>query len=287
MKFRHAYKEKYASKPEQAEKKFRKNFGSSSLDLSEMWYDLCNTTEGPARLRKRDKTMKGFKAFMVAHHFLWTYPKNSDVLADNFFMCEKYARGKKVWRWVGKIAGLKGKKIVWDEKKYSSANEAIFIITIDGTDFKIWEPKHPSMPLDKGFYSKKFAHGAVKYEIAVDLYSSKCVWINGPFRGGFNDKSMYESGLRDKIPKGKLGIVDGGYKGFKELCIPNPKDPKPLRQFKSRARLRHETFNGRLKFFNCLSQTFRHGMNKHKLAFEAVCVTVQYQMDNGSEIYDV
>lgn len=287
LKLRGAYKARDANNREKLETKFRKNYGSSSIDLAEMWYDLCSTTDGPAKLRKREKSEKGFKCFMVAHHFLWTYPKNAEILADNFSMCEKYARGNKLWRWVGKIAALKGRKIVWNDEKYSSPNSAIFIITIDGTDFKIWEPKHPTMPLDKGYFSKKFSHGAVKYEIAIDVYSAKCVWVNGPFRGGFNDKSMYQSGLQAKIPKGKLGIVDGGYSGCKELCIPNPKDPMPLRQMKSRARLRHETFNGRLKFFNCLSQTFRHGINKHKMAFEAVCVTVQYQMDNGSRIYDV
>jgi hypothetical protein len=40
-------------------------------------------------------------------------------------------------------------------------------------------------------------------------------------------------------------------------------------------------------FFKCLSDTFRQGMDIHKFAFEAVCVTFQYQMDDGSPIYTV
>jgi hypothetical protein len=44
--------------------------------------------------------------------------------------------------------------------------------------------------------------------------------------------------------------------------------------------------NGRLKCFGSLSaQAFRHGFDKHKFVFEAVVVTVQYQMDDGSPIF--
>jgi hypothetical protein len=61
---------------------------------------------------------------------------------------------------------------------------------------------------------------------------------------------------------------------------------KELEKFKSRAWLRHETFNGRLKCFGSLSpQRFRHGIDKHKFVFEAIVVTVQYQMDNVSPIF--
>ena len=55
----------------------------------------------------------------------------------------------------------------------------------------------------------------------------------------------------------------------------------------SRARARHETFNGRIKNFGCLDDRFRHGMEKHKICFEAVCVIVQYQLENGSPLFDI
>jgi hypothetical protein len=72
------------------------------------------------------------------------------------------------------------------------------------------------------------------------------------------------------------------------LALPNHRDSKALYSFKSRAQLRQETFNGRLNLFDVLNQTFRHGFDKHsKLAIEAVCVIVQYQMDNGRPIFDV
>jgi hypothetical protein len=40
-------------------------------------------------------------------------------------------------------------------------------------------------------------------------------------------------------------------------------------------------FNSQLKFYDCLGGLFQHGANKHKYAFEAVCITLQYAMDLG------
>jgi hypothetical protein len=72
------------------------------------------------------------------------------------------------------------------------------------------------------------------------------------------------------------------------LSTPNNLDSKGLQNFKSRSRLRLvETLNGRLKKYECLNQTFRHGREKQSLAFKAVIVTIQYHMDNGSELYKV
>ena len=64
-------------------------------------------------------------------------------------------------------------------------------------------------------------------------------------------------------------------------------ETKELQSFKSRARLRQESLNGRLKRFGALEQTFKHGVKKHKFAFEAICVMVQNQMDCGSKLYDI
>ena len=118
-----------------------------------------------------------------------------------------------------------------------------------------------------------------------------CFWISGPHPGGKHDLAIFREGLKDKIRPGKLVIADRGYKTSmadeKMLSTPEELDSPALNNFKSRARLRHETFNGRLKKFQCLSETFRHGPAKHKLAFEAVCVIAQYQMDNGSQIFAV
>ena len=86
--------------------------------------------------------------------------------------------------------------------------------------------------------------------------------------------------------------VDRGYQSSRPdermLSLPNACDSELLYNFKSRSRLRGETFNGRLKKYEILNQTFRHGREKHSLAFlAAVVVTLQYRMDNGEPLFEV
>jgi hypothetical protein len=64
-------------------------------------------------------------------------------------------------------------------------------------------------------------------------------------------------------------------------------DLPAVNNFKSRVRLRHESFNGRLKDFKALTDTFRHTREKQGVAVVAVVVIIQYQMDNGKPLFDV
>ena len=231
--------------------------------------------------------------FLVAHHFLWGYPDNAEQLATRFGINEKYARGEHLWLWIKKIAALESKKIVWP-KRFDEEDSEIFIISVDGTDCAICEPKHGLLPVDKKFYSQKKNRAGVKYIIAISVYDAQCVFIDGPFPCGTNDITAFRNKLKSKIRKGKKVVVDGGFP-------PNPKSKeememlalprqglggKDFRNFKSRVRCRHETFNGKLKTYAGLAHLFRHGMDKHGAAFRAICVTVQYEMDNGYPIYD-
>ena len=94
-------------------------------------------------------------------------------------------------------------------------------------------------------------------------------------------------GLKDNIPVGKRVIGDRGYTGEPDIIsTQNEFDPREIAEFKERVLSRHETFNGRLKGFKCLSTKFRHGVENHKVAFEVVCVIVQYEMENGSPLFD-
>ena len=90
------------------------------------------------------------------------------------------------------------------------------------------------------------------------------------------------------IPAGKRVIADNGYRGEKAIIsTPNSHDPPELQKFKSHARSRHESFNSRLKEFGSLEQCFCHCFAKHKLVFEAIVVICQYQLENGSPLFDV
>jgi hypothetical protein len=275
---------------ERQNEQFHKHYGSSPLVLANMWYDLTVTDIVEARVSEKEQCDKGFRMFLVAHFFLWTYPKNSSLLASRFRICERYSRGEPLWKWIRRIAALKALKIVWD-RRLNDTNSEIFVVSVDGTDFRLWERKHRTLPRDNGQCSKKFNHGAAKYEIAISIFTSKVVWINGPYRGGEHDMIVLrQGGLLDNIADGKLAVVDRGYPSSRpeemsKLSLPNVHDPKEVNNFKSRSRLRQETFNGRLKFFNVLSETFRHGFDVHHHVFEAVVVILQDQMDNGSPIF--
>jgi hypothetical protein len=147
-----------------------------------------------------------------------------------------------------------------------------------------------------GWYSKKFNKAGLTYEIAVALYSSKIVWVNGPFPAGQNDIRVFRkpNGLKTKLQRGHPAIADEGYRGEPDfISIRNPYDAPDVKYFKGRAKARHETVNSRLKAFGILSQPFRtngghHGrMERHKAAFEACLVIIQYELDNGSNLFRV
>ncbi len=120
------------------------------------------------------------------------------------------------------------------------------------------------------------------------------MFIAGPYPGGVSDGDiMVESGLQDLLLQhSKVCMVDRGFHSDvpehrATHAYPDEIDHPDLHSFKSRARLRQETFNRRLWCFDILADTFTHGWDKHKLAFEAVVITVQYQMDHGSPIFSV
>ena len=48
-----------------------------------------------------------------------------------------------------------------------------------------------------------------------------------------------------------------------------------------------KSFNGRNKKFDILDERFRRGVAKHRAVFEAVCVCVQYNMENGHPMFDI
>lgn len=269
---------------------FMAHYGSSPSVVAVVWCDII-TEEIDLGVSAKDKNEKGFRRLLGAMHFLWAYPKNAVILASAMGTNIRQCQGENLWKWVKALALLKALKIVWPEDEYNDPNRQIIIVSVDGVDFKCWEKSTPEFNIDKGQYSHKFHHGALKYEIAIDTYTSRVVWINGPFRGGEHDKNIYDMALRDKIPNGKKIVCDRVYgkaadkAEYKKLCLPNLCDSKELGNFKARVRCRHESFNGRLKFFRSLADTYHHDNKKHVFVFEAICVIVQYQMENGSPLF--
>jgi len=159
---------------------------------------------------------------------------------------------------------------------------------VDGVHCPINEPQHETLSKNTKFYSHKFKGPALDYEIAIHLYENKVVWVNSPFNALKHDITIFRSALKGKIPKGKLVVADLGYRGEKGIvAIPNSHDTWEVQEFKGRARARQESFNKKIKNYKVLTEKFRHGVEKHKMCFEACCVLGQYQLENGSPLFEV
>jgi hypothetical protein len=182
------------------------------------------------------------------------------------------------WYYLKKIAALKSQKIVWPEEWSEEDTEPdlpVFLCTVDGTHCRILESYHPLYAKSPPYFSHKSKKAGLNYEIA-----------NGPFPATKHDKTIFIEELKKKIPPSRRAIGDRAYEDPR-VTTPNPQHSRALQKFLSRARTHHETFNSRLKNFNCLKEVFRHSHKKHQICFEAICVICQYQMENGSPLFDV
>ena len=284
------------------DKIFKDMCGSTPAVIANIWADLMATQVLNASCVKADRTLASFRHFLIAHCFLWGYPRNANWMRVLFFpVGEKDTRGEPLWRWVRKIQALLPSKIRFLPRWEDTDDQfcEVMIVGVDGTDCKIPERQHEIFPMDKGLMSHKFKHAALKYEIAVAIHEDKIVWVNGPFKGAKHDITIFrEAGLKDKMSSlpGKVAIADRGYQTSKPdevnmLATPQMNDNPELHRFMSRARCRTETVMGRIKNCRCTSDMFRHGNEaleeKHEWAFKAVVVIVQYQIDKGSYLYEV
>lgn len=279
-------------------KKFRAHYGSTPLSIAEMWYDLQQGYFPDATLTDQENSIDGFKRYMMCHFYLWTGPKNASVTSSLFDCCEQYALGRKLWGMIGKMAALLPRKIHWDDT-LADPTGSDFVGSIDCTDFKIWEPRHHiDLPFDSSFYSQKIKHAAWKYEIVMDITQAKCMSVVGPFPAATSDIEVFRSQTKNvmlAMPPGKMLIADGVYLAGRlhqdevgMFSNPNPGlDHPDLHRVKSRLRARHETFNGRIKNYDILKKGFESvNRDHHEAATKAVCTITQYEMDNGSPVFD-
>ena len=238
---------------------FQQHYGSSSLVVAAIWYDLWTTEIQAAKLTGEEKSQQGFKRFMMVLFFLWTYPKNRGLIQTRFKMCRNYCGGKRLWEWIEKIAALKDEVIIWEDELNDPDTET-FILSVDCTDLRTWEPSsHPFLNIDKKEMSHKHNHAAKKFEIALSLFRPQIAFISGPHSGGTHDLTVFRQRLKYRILDGKLVIADRGYQTSKEdermFSLPNLLDPSELYNFKSRACLHHEKLNDHFYKSGCMPNT--------------------------------
>ena len=164
------------------------------------------------------------------------------------------------------------------------------MVTVDGTDFRICEPK----PFNSGWYSHKFHGPGVRYEVAVSINGGDIVHINGPFPCGHNpDITIFRKKLIYKLGPGEMVEADRGYRGEPTKCrIPVDYMNRRQKNQKCRARARQETVNARFKQFGVLSQRFRHrvtmdDMIRHKLVFHSIAIITQIGINNGEKLFHI
>ena len=162
-------------------------------------------------------------------------------------------------------------------------------ISIDCTDYLISEPQ----PFNEKFYSSKFNHAALRYEIGVALYSSNIVWASGPHLPGVkNDLIIYRESLKHAlIANNEMAFADAGYGGEPKTIQEKGRGTKEERYVATRARARHETVNRRMKEWNSLSSQFRHNkgydVTNHGLVFDAVLVLTQLSISFNNSLFEL
>ena len=279
------------------EQVFHWHYGSSPLILGAIWSDLQKGDLPGASLTEEENSPLGFKRFMMAMFFLWIYPKNAGLFAFRFGESEKSCRGQPLWKWIFKLEALMPKVIFWTT---TNPHDTDFPASVDCVDCKIWEKRHHHyFNYDKSYYSQKSNSAGLKYEIVIDTVKSQCLSVVGPNKCATHDVNVFRQKTKGKMKEmpGKMIVADSIYRAGKKanqrdevgmMAIPSTTDDKALKQFKSRVRARHETFNGRLKFFGFLRHCCE-GVDeaKHGAGFKAVCTVVQCQVNLGSPLFAV
>ena len=100
-------------------------------------------------------------------------------------------------------------KIKWEDRFIGDVGGTC-LVTVDGTDFHIYEPK----PWSKKWYSHKFDGAGLQYEMAMNIQMGCIVRICGPFpSGSFNDLTIFHGGLMHMRCPGEMVKADHGYHG--------------------------------------------------------------------------
>ena len=273
---------------------YRSMYGINPYVMAQLCEDLQTTKIENARI---DPKQIDIDKLHWTLHWLYRYPTEKE--RESIWHKSANTVRDAAWFYVEKIRSLKAQKITWPGKGHWKSDD-IWVMTVDGTHLVILEPGDSDVPKDPSYFSFKHHAAGFNYEVGVDLFESRCIWLSGPHKAGtYNDAKMFsECGLKHKLEKsGKVAIADDGYRGFpNQISTANSLDSEAVRVFKVRARQRHEIYNSKLKQFAILSERFHCKNNtndkftvdeKLQMCFEAVNVLVQYKMEMGEPLFDI
>ena len=143
----------------------------------------------------------------------------------------------------------------------------------------------------KMWYSHKFNHAALRYEVGVSIINGDIVWLHGPFPAGrWPDIKIFRHALVSYLEDGERVEADNGYIGEAPTFVKCPKDianPAENEVVQNIVRSRHETVNKRFKQWGCLSQTYRHDLLMHGDIFRSVAIITQMSIQSGEHLFSV
>src|SRR5687767_9700831 len=157
-------------------------------------------------------------------------------------------------------------KIQW-ENRYIADNGSVCKVSVDGTDFGIYEPQ----PFSPHWYSHKINAAGVRYEVGIAIHTGWIVWIHGPFPcGEWSNLRIMRETIIYALDTDEYLLGDGGYNDRRNYTVTPTGINNYLEHMKSVVRARHETCNGRFKTWQILSNEFRHNISKHGPSFRAI-----------------
>jgi len=248
-------------------------YGRTPAEVAELW-ELCSHRILKTKLKHLFWALMYMKTYVAIDVIT--------VLLDiSYPTLDKW-----VWAWIEAIASRHVEIIDWNKRNRNVPDDVWCRVSVDGTDFQIGEP----VPFDKRWKSPKAKGGAVKYEVAISIYSGDIVWIYGPHRGSKHDYAIFKEKLKALLDAEEAVETDAGY-GYHGVShddnIRSRDDfqSDEERREKSDLRARHETCNRRFKQWGILKQQFRNDKMKHVLVFYAIAVMTQMSIDNGNVLF--
>ena len=261
--------------------RFKTDFGKDPRVLVKVWVAI---QQFPIENKLENASQLDLDVFLWTFHWLTDYCKEKSLERLTGW-CDKTVRSR-LKLMVHRIAALKEHVIIWPAAwNTPSANTPTYLVSVDGTHCPIHEPTlgHP-FSKNTRYYSHKFQRSALAYEVALDIFTNRIVWINGPFPAGTHDPDIFvlPNGLRSRIPAGKRVVADSAYRRnaiLDVVSVPNNADTREVCLFKRRVRARQETIFLRMKKFDVLTTNFRHGEAYHKVVFHAVAAICHFELE--------
>ena len=143
-------------------------YGCSPCVTAQISEDLQLSKDPRVRIEKFD-----FDKLHWSLHFMYRYPTEKER-ESAWQKCANTIR-LATWYYIDRIRNLKWTKIVWPKFKEND----VWIMTVDGTHLVTLEPGDSEVPKDPSYFSFKHHAAGFNYEVGVDLFASRCIWLRG------------------------------------------------------------------------------------------------------------